>query len=173
MEPWLGLIAAYLFIFLARLVSVTLDVVRILLLMRGRHGLASGVGFVGVCIYLVALSQAIAGGIDDPIKVLAYAAGFATGNYFGCLIEERMALGYLSLQVIPRPELVQSLTDNLRDAGFGVTSVLGEGRSGPRTILFVALKRKDLNKAIKLVDQMRSEERRVGKDCSSRWSAYD
>ena len=147
-------LGAYLFIFTARVMDMSLDVVRLLMLMRGKKVIASIVGFVEVSIFIVALGQALSGGLDDPGKIFAYAGGFATGNFIGSLVEEWLAVGHLSMQVFPSPENVEMLCQRFREAGFGVTTVSGCGRSGERTILFVHLKRKDLKRATEILDQV-------------------
>lgn len=152
MESLVPLILGYLFIFAARVVDMSLDVIRILMLTRDRSILAAFIGFIEVSVFILALNQVLAGGLDDPFKVVAYAGGFATGNYVGSLIDSKLAMGFLSLQVYPKPEKVQIITETLRGEGFGVTSVHGQGRDGERIILFVNLKRKDLNRALDLLD---------------------
>ncbi|MDO7788258.1 DUF2179 domain-containing protein [Desulforamulus aquiferis] len=154
MEFLLSPIGAYLFIFFARVIDISLDVVRLLMLMRGRKVAASLIGFVEVTVFIIALGEVFRGGMDDPFKIIAYAAGFATGNYVGSLIEEWLAVGHLSMQVYPATENVNKLTDKFREQGFGVTSVCGCGRSGERTILFVLLDRKYLPIALKILDEV-------------------
>ncbi len=149
-----SIIFGYLFIFAARVIDMSLDVIRILMLTRDQKLTAAVIGFVEVSIFIVALNKVIAGGLDDPLKVIAYAGGYATGNYVGAMIENFMAVGYMSLQVFPRREKVGDVINRLRAEGFGVTSVVGAGRSGPRTILFVIVKRRDLDKVIKLLDEI-------------------
>lgn len=144
----------YLFIFVARVLDMSLDVLRLLMLMRGQRVVASLVGFVEVSIFIVALGQALSGGLDDPGKIIAYAGGFATGNFFGSLIEEWLAVGYLSMQVYPTTENVNTLCERFRAQSFGVTTVSGCGRSGERTILFVLLKRKNLKNATQILDEV-------------------
>lgn len=151
---WLLLLTGYLFIFFARVADMSLDVIRILMLMRDRRLLAAVIGFVEVSIFILALNQVLSGGLNDPGKIIAYAGGFATGNYIGSLIEERLALGYLSLQIFPRTYLCQEFMRVLRSEGFGVTSVSGQGRDGERTILFVLIKRKDVNRVVALLNNI-------------------
>ncbi|MEW6725845.1 DUF2179 domain-containing protein [Desulforudis sp. 1088] len=146
------LLLGYLFIFLARVTDVSLDVIRVLLLTRGRRLLATLVGFLEVSIFIVMLNFVLQNGLTDPGKIIAYAAGFATGNFLGSLIEERMAMGFLSMQIFPPMRCACELVDALRNAGFGVTTVTGEGSRGPRPVLFVFLKRKDLQRALKILD---------------------
>ncbi|MDA8096497.1 MAG: DUF5698 domain-containing protein [Clostridia bacterium] len=150
---WVGMLVGYLVIFVARVGDMSLDVLRVLLLTRGRRLWAALVGFVEVCIFIVILNYVLQDGLTDPGKILAYAAGFATGNYIGSLIEERLAMGFISLQVFPPLDLVPELTVMLRHAGFGVTVVTGEGRDGPRKVLFILIKRKDLHRACNILNK--------------------
>ncbi|MBO8136742.1 MAG: DUF2179 domain-containing protein [Desulfotomaculum sp.] len=132
---------------------MALDVIRILMLTREKKFTASVIGFIEVAIFIIALNKVMAGGMDDPFKVIAYAGGFATGNYVGGWIESIMAVGYVSLQIFPRRDKAGDIINMLRDQGFGVTSVVGAGRSGPQQILFVIVKRRDLNRVIKMLDE--------------------
>jgi len=151
---WQELVFAYLFIFIARVADMSLDVVRMLMLMRGQRLLAAFIGFMEVSIFVVALNEVIKGGLDDPGKIIAYAGGFATGNLIGSIIEEKMALGHLVLQVFPHFSVAQRLVERFREEGFGVTKVSGEGRSGPRPVLYVILQRKSLYRALQLMDEI-------------------
>lgn len=147
-------VGGYLFIFAARVTDMSLDVIRILMLTRDRRFLAACIGFIEVSIFILAISQVLAGGLSDPLKVVAYAAGFATGNYVGSLIDSRLAMGYLSLQVFSDLESHEEIASMLRGRGFGVTMVTGCGRDGEKMILYVTLKRKDLRKALHALDDI-------------------
>jgi len=136
---------------------MSLDVIRILMLTRGKRLIAALIGFGEVSIFILALGQVIAGGLDDPWKVVAYAGGFATGNFVGSVLEERMAIGYLSMQIFPAMGCIPDFVQRFREAGFGVTCITGEGRAGERTILFIFLKRKDLKRAIDLLNEIDPE----------------
>ena len=154
MEQWFPVIYPYLFIFFARVTDMSLDVLRILMLMKDRRVWASVIGFFEVAIFVLALNAVLKGGLTDPGKVVAYAGGFATGNYLGSYIESKLALGFLSINIIPPRDLVEKFTCLARREGFGVTSVKGSGRDGERTMLFVMIKRKDLNKALSIINKI-------------------
>lgn len=154
MEGTLALVGGYLFIFFARVVDMSLDVVRILMLTRDRRLLAAAIGFVEVVIFLLAISEVLAGGLTDPFKVIAYAGGFATGNFVGSLIDSRLAMGYMTMQVFCDTCSHDALCCTLREEGFGVTSVTGCGRDGERMILFVIFKRKDARKVMETLDRI-------------------
>ena len=148
--PLLG----YLFIFSARTVDVSLGVFRILLLTRGYSLPAAAIGFFEVSIFLLALGTVFSGGTTDFWKIGAYASGFAAGNLLGVKIENFMAVGYVALQIFPTQENSSTLKEELRKCGYGVTTVKGQGQTGPREILMVSLNRKDLPHALALLDQI-------------------
>ncbi|HAI20436.1 MAG TPA: hypothetical protein DCM14_00790 [Clostridiales bacterium UBA8153] len=138
----LQVLLASFFIFAARVTDVTLGTLRVLLIVRGRKYQAAALGFFEVTIFLGALTMVVRD-MDNPIKVVAYALGFATGNILGSVVEERLALGYVTAQIIcMRPDA--SLDSILREEGFGVTVLQGQGREGSRKVLLVTVARKSL-----------------------------
>lgn len=146
----MSLLFGYAIIFLARVLDVTLSTIRTLMVVQGRRVQAAIIGFFEVGIYVTALSSVVSG-LDDPLKLLAYCLGFATGNFVGITIENKIALGNLSAQIILKTTENHDLVSSLRDNGFGVTIIQGEGINGPKEILNVALNRKNLNDLKKLV----------------------
>ena len=140
----------YLFIFFARIVDVSLGTFRTLMIVRGRRAPAALLGFFEVSVYILALGKVVTR-LGQPSYIIAYALGFATGNWVGSLIEERVALGFLTVQAITRLSH-QGLCENLRQAGFGVTSMHGEGRDGPREVLLISLRRRLLPRLVKMLE---------------------
>jgi len=96
----------------------------------------------------------IAGGLSDPVKIVAYAAGFATGNMIGSLIEERMAFGFVTIQMFPNYSRCTDLMARLRESNYGVTRIAGEGISGPRDMLVVFAKRKNLGNILQIMNDV-------------------
>jgi len=150
----MDILASYLIIFLARIGDVTLGTVRTLLVIRGRRALAAMTGFFEVGIYITVLGQVMSN-MRDPFKIVAYALGFATGTYVGMLVEERLAIGTLIMQIIPGAESqALSLAAAARERGYGVTIIPGEGREGPRHLLMVTLHRRAQAGLLSLVDEL-------------------
>ena len=135
-----------LFIFFARVSDVTLSTVRILMIMRGRSISAAVIGFVEVSIYVLALSRVI-GSLESPILVAAYALGFSVGTLTGVFIEEGLALGYATAQVISL-EQSQLIAEQLRAEGFGVT-IMKEEQVDIK--FYTCLKRKDIPDLLALI----------------------
>lgn len=152
----LSIIGGYLFIFFARVCDVSLNTMRTLMVMRGKKFYAAGIGFFEVCIYIMALNYIFDDLYGNPFKLLVYAAGFATGNIIGSTIEEKLAVGTLTAQIITMKEPLE-FTEILRDKGYGVTVIEGMGREGVRHILQIILHRKGLKELQKVVDEWDTE----------------
>jgi uncharacterized protein YebE (UPF0316 family) len=138
-----------LLIFCMRICDVTLDTMRIILMTKGYKYLAPIIGFFEVLIWIVAISR-IMQNLDNWICYVAYAAGFATGNYIGMLVDEKLAIGHQIIRVITRYKAVE-LADSLRSSGFGVTSVKATGMQGEVGILYIIVNRKNEKSAIDLI----------------------
>lgn len=146
---WFSAMIVPVLVFLARVLDVSLATLRISMVYRGLKHLAAPLGFLEALIWVLAISQVMQH-MDNWITYLAFAAGFGAGNYVGLLIEERLAFGNLILRVIT-PNEDTTLCAALWNAGFGVTNVSARGESGPVKIIFTVVKRRDLQKAIGLI----------------------
>lgn len=145
----MGFLLGYFAIFIARVADVTLATFRTLMVVQGRRVPAAIIGFFEISIYVTALSKVV-NNLDNPLNLLSYALGFAYGNYLGITIENKVALGNLSVQIILKtPD--NKLKELLRGSGFGVTVLVGQGLEGTREILNLVINRKDLKRLKKLV----------------------
>lgn len=139
--PPLSVILMCLLIIGARVADVSLGTIRTIMVVQGRRAVAFILGFFELVIWVFVVSRVILDLQDQPAYVLAYAFGFALGNYVGMTIEQRLALGRQVVRVITRsgPELAQEL----RTAGFRVTQFDGYGRDGPVQELFIETQRRE------------------------------
>lgn len=138
-----------LLIFFSRVADVTIGTIRIVFVARGKKQIAPFLGFVEVLIWIIAMSQILKYANNWP-SYLAWAGGFAVGNYIGLWIEEKLAIGNLVIRVItarPANELVHAL----RAAGFGVTSLDAQGSSGEVSVIFTLVKRRFVQDVISIV----------------------
>ncbi len=140
-----------LMIFFARICDVTIGTLRIILVSKGHKYLAPVLGFVEVFIWIIAIGQIMAN-LDNFMGYLFYAAGFATGNYIGMVVEEKIALGIVGFRVVtakPAELLIETLTEK----GYGLTSMPANGTQGPVSILFMTVGRKKLKELISIVNE--------------------
>jgi len=136
-------------IFLARIVDVSIGTIRVILLSRGNRYVAPLLGFFEVIIWLAAISKVMQN-LNNVVCYIAYGAGFATGNFVGMLLESKLALGFQIVRTISSSPL-QLLPNELRNEGYGVTSIEGRGAKGIVHILFSIISRRKVNEFIKLV----------------------
>lgn len=142
----------YIAIFLAKILEVSLMTVRTVLITRGERLYGSIIGFVEVIIWLYVVSVVLVGINDDPIRMVVYAFGFAFGNYLGSLLEEKLALGILTINVIASEENGEKIAAILREQNVGVTGIASEGINEMKKMLLIHVKRKRKNEIIKLIE---------------------
>jgi len=131
-----------LIIFFARICDVTIGTMRIIFVSKGHRNIAPFLGFFEVFIWILAIGQ-IMSHLNNFRCYIAYAAGFATGNYIGMLVEEKLAMGTLIIRIIT-PKDATELLDNLHNLGFGATSIDATGRDGKVNIIYTIVNRKQL-----------------------------
>ena len=142
-------------IFFLRLIDVGLSTVRIVLLGRGRRGPAALLGFVESLIWVLAVARVL-DGLDDPLRLVAFAAGFAAGTYVGSLVEEWLALGQAMVRIIAPVESTP-VADKLRADGLGATVINGDGRDGEVRVTFAVLPRKRVSDVLQIIHQTNAD----------------
>ena len=138
-------------VFFARVADVSLGTLRIIFISKGKRNLAPILGFFEVFIWITVVSQ-IVSHAHNIIAYLAYAAGFAAGNYVGMYIEDRLAIGTQIIRLIIQND-PNELANNLHIAGYGVTCVDGQGTTGAVTLVYTVVKRKEIPRVLDIIHQ--------------------
>jgi uncharacterized protein YebE (UPF0316 family) len=136
-------------IFGAEMCVVTISTIRIISLSRGMKYTAALLGLVEIVVWLFAIGQVMQN-LNNLGCSLAFAVGFAVGNYLGVLIDQKMALGFLVVRVITARN-PRDLVDGLKAAGYGVTSIDGRGGTGPVCIVLTVIPRRDFDNVLALL----------------------
>lgn len=131
-----------LLICLARIIDVSLGTLRIILVSRGMKAVAPILGFFEIMIWLLAIGQVMQN-LTNVANYFAYALGFAIGNYIGIILEQKLAMGKVVVQVITHRD-ASELIAFLRNGDFSVTVVDAEGSIGPVHLLFTVIRRSQL-----------------------------
>ncbi len=140
-----------LLIFVARVVDVSLGTVRVIFIARGLKYFAPIVGFVEIIIWLLAIGQ-IMQNLSNPFCYIAYAGGFATGNYVGIWMAEKLSLGVVMIRVITSKD-ASELIEYLKTAEYGVTSVDAQGSAGKVQVVFTIVRRREVASVVNLIKQ--------------------
>jgi len=141
-----------LLIFFSRLTDVSLGTIRIIFISRGFKYIAPIIAFIEINIWLLAIAQIMLH-LNNPVYSIAYAGGFALGNYVGMIIEEKISIGTVLVRIITKHD-AQKLIECLKSAKYGVTTHDAEGINGPVKIIFAVIRRGDLHKIVEHIKQV-------------------
>lgn len=133
--PWLPLV-----IFGLRTTDQTLSTVRFLVTTQGRRALAWLLALVQSFVFLTAVGGVL-GQLDNPLNLLAYAAGYGAGSVLGISIDRMLAPGHVILRIISSGRGA-ALVESLRGDGYGVTELPGQGQQGTVSLLLTAVPRR-------------------------------
>ena len=136
-------------IFLARVCDVTIGTLRLVSVSRGHKILAPLFGFFEVLIWIVVISKVISN-LNNWICYVAYAGGFAAGNFVGIIIEEKMAMGTFIIRVITQKDGTE-LVNQLNTGNYGATSIKAEGSKGDVDVIYSVIKRSDMKDVLDMV----------------------
>ena len=79
--------------------------------------------------------------LQNPITILAYAGGFATGRVVGMWLENRLAPGQ-SLLRMTSTTFGSAIREAIHDQGYGATEIAGTGMDGTVSMLYCFIPRK-------------------------------
>ena len=136
-------------IFLARITDVSIGTVRLIFVAHGFKFLAPIAGFFEILIWLLAMGE-IMKNLSNPVSYIAYAGGFATGNFIGLWIVEKLSLGLVLIRVVTTKK-ADELVNVLTSMNCGVTTIDGCGSAGQVKVIFTIVPRHDEKKIIKCV----------------------
>jgi len=138
-------------IFFARVIDVTFGTIRIIFISKGEKFLAPLFGFFEIIVWLFAIGQ-IMQNLTNLTYYFAYAGGFATGNFVGMYIEEKMAMGTLIIRIITNKD-ASELIEAIKIKNYGITIVDAHGATGDVKIIFTVIKRKNVGDVIGMIKQ--------------------
>jgi uncharacterized protein YebE (UPF0316 family) len=140
-----------LLIFLSRVADVSIGTIRIITVSRGIKLLASILGFFEVLIWLIVVTQ-ILQNLTNPIYYIAYAGGFAAGNYVGIWIEQKLSIGKVMLRVITNNDNSKFKT-YLNEHKYRYTSLAAKSSNGEVEVLLNVVSRKQLKEILEILNR--------------------
>lgn len=137
-------------IFCLRIFDVSFSTMRIILSVRNARWIVPVLAFFEVLIWILAAGNAIRH-LSSPVHLLGYTTGFAAGTWVGLWIEQKLAFGWASVQVVSRGTDGR-LAARLRDEGCAVTELGGTCGDAPLELLQSVVKRRALPALLATVD---------------------
>jgi uncharacterized protein YebE (UPF0316 family) len=139
------------FIFIARIIDVSLGTIRIIFVSKGFKYLAPILGFIEVLIWLVAIQQIISN-LTNIYYYIAYAGGFAAGTFVGIILEEKISIGKVIIRIITGKDS-KKLLMAMEKAKYTATTIGASGHDGKVNLILSVTNRKDIPNIIKMIEK--------------------
>lgn len=147
---WFVYVILPILIFAARITDQSIGTLRLIFVAKGLRYLAPLVGFFESIIWLLAVSQ-IMKHLDNWVAFVAYGGGFAMGNYFGMVLEEKISIGKVLVRIIPKKDTTDLML-RMKEENYGMTTMQAMGATGPVTVIMSIINRKDLHNLMLLIN---------------------
>lgn len=161
-----------LFIYVARIVEVSMGTVRIILINKGYKKIGTILAFFEVLIWVFVASRVLDGITEEPIKGIVYSLGYASGVFLGAIVENALAFGKVLVQAITSYENGLVVAESLRAQGYGVTSLEGQGKDSHRIVLMIYANRRGKDEIIKQIEAIDPSAMVVSNEVSTLQGGY-
>jgi uncharacterized protein YebE (UPF0316 family) len=118
---------------------------------KGYRSIAPVFAFFESLIWLLAIGE-IMKHLNNPLCYVAYAGGYAMGNWVGMWLDERISIGNVIIRVILSID-THELIDQLKAANYGLTLLDAEGGKGKVKVVFSIIKRKDVKHFVGILNE--------------------
>lgn len=132
-----------LIIFVAKIIEVSLGTVRMILVNKGYRKESALLALIEIFMWVFIASAVINNLLEAPIKGIVYGFGFASGVYLGSIIETKLAFGMVLIETVASEKTGLSIAEKLREIGYGVTTISGQGREEKRVVVKVFARRRN------------------------------
>ena len=135
----------------AKIIEITIQSLKTCMMVKGQRLKAAGLGFIECTIWGLVISTII-GTLGDNLFLLAfYCVGYATGLFLGSTLENKIALGTSSLQLIANDEYTAKIIDYLQENSSGYTVFEGHGSTDKMNMIMIVLPRRDATPMLKQI----------------------
>ncbi len=127
----------------AKIIEITIQSLKTCMMVKGQRLKAAGLGLLECTIWGLVISTII-GTLGDNLFLLAfYCIGYATGLFLGSTLENKIALGTSSLQLIANDENTKKITTYLQEHSRGYTVFDGHGSKDKMSMIMIVLPRRE------------------------------
>ena len=139
---------------LAKIIEITIQSLKTCMMVKGERLKAAGLGFIECLIWGLVISTIIGTLGDDLLLLLFYCVGYATGLFLGSTLENKIALGTSSLQLIANDENTDKIAEYLKERSRGYTVFEGYGSKDKMNMIMIVLQRRDASKVSKEIRKL-------------------
>lgn len=135
----------------AKIIEITIQSLKTCMMVKGQRIKAAGLGLLECAIWGLVISTII-GTLGDNLFLLAfYCVGYATGLFLGSTLENKIALGTSSLELIANDENTQKVIRYLQENAKGYTVFEGQGSKEKMNMIFIVLPRREALSTLKQI----------------------
>lgn len=142
------------YIFLARMVDVSIGTVRTIMMVKGKKYIASVLAFFEVFVWFLVAKEALVNVSDSLWIAIAYSGGYASGTFVGSVVTNKFINSNIAIEATTSSNN-NELINRLRSEGYGVSVVsLKKSKDEEnRDLLFIKVRNKSLRKVIDLIKE--------------------
>jgi uncharacterized protein YebE (UPF0316 family) len=138
-------------IFFARILDVSIGVVRTIELIKNHTSKVVVLAFFEVFIWFLVAREAINTSEFSLIIAFFYSLGYAAGTFIGAYISNKYIDGIVGVQVVTNKGTDNTL-NQIKKRGYGISSVTLDDPS--KKMIFIEVSNKKLNDLIKLIKRL-------------------
>ena len=138
----------------AKIIEITIQSLKTCMMVKGQRLKAAALGFSECAIWGLVISTIISTLGDNPILLLFYCMGYATGLFLGSTLEGKIALGTSNLQLIANDKNTGKIVEYLKANGRGYTVFDGHGSTDKMNMILIVLPRRDSLRMLKEIRKL-------------------
>lgn len=136
-------------IFIARILDVSIGVIRTVELVKDNTCKAVILAFFEVLIWFLIAREALTSNDLNIVIAIFYSAGYACGTLLGSYLSKKLIKGSVGVQVISSNIKLKNINE-IKKEGFGISSL---NLDGNKKMLIIEVDKKRLNNLIDLINQ--------------------
>lgn len=144
-------IILYVVIFVSKVIEYALSTLRLIIVANGKKGLGAILQGIICLIWVVVTGTVVTDVLNDPMKIVVFALGSAVGSWLGSFLEEKLAIGDITLTIIIDQVLEEKMVTAVRDKGFAVTTMTASGKDKLRSVLMIVVPRKKKHEVVHII----------------------
>ena len=122
--------------------------VKTVFMVKGQRIQAAFLGFLECVIWGLVIASIIDTLGDNYLMLFFYCLGYSTGMYIGSVLENKIALGTSSIQLMVKSDKVEKVIEYLNNSNRGFTVLDGKGSKEAMSVVMIVLPRKDVKSVI-------------------------
>lgn len=142
----------------AKILEISVQSIKTVFMVKGQRIQAALLGFLECVIWGLVIASIIDTLGDNYLMLFFYCLGYSSGLYIGSYLENKIALGTSSIQLMVKSNKVEKVTEYLNNTNKGFTVLDGRGAKEKMSVIIVVLPRKEVKTVISEIRKLCDKE---------------